>query len=414
MPSIEPRSANSWRLVVENGYDTQGKRMRERKTIYIDDEVLLKTKRKLQDYLQMELMKFQQEVDSGQYIKPDRTTFADFIPTWKKNYADSHLGAYTRKNYMSIINSQLIPAFGNMQLHKIKTMHVVNFTTNLRTPEGRKDGRDRPLSTNTLLNIYKALKSILDAAHKWRIIPSNPMGGVDRPVADKREKKELKARKKAYTRTEAEQLIVDLADEPDHWRLYFLGVLLGGFRRGEMLGVEWPQVDFEHGGIHVEKQISMDENGVPVESELKTEESEAFVPMPQWYMDELSLFRRNWIRERWELQQADKWTGGDKEYVFHNGKGDHFYPDVATRRWSKFLSKHDLPRIRLHDLRHTTAMILREQGVEMKSIQERLRHTRLSTTADIYSHESELVSRETADRLEQLKPSSSPPRPKAK
>lgn len=352
----------------------------------------------------MQLVKFQQEVESGQYIKVGRTTFADFVPTWKKNYADIHLGAYTRKNYMSIINSQLLPTFGHIELHKIKTMHIVSFMTTLRTPDGRKDGRDKPLSTNTLLNIYKALKSILDAAEKWRVIPSNPMDGVDRPVADKQERKALRSKKKAYTRQEAAELIIALADEPEHWRLYFLGVLLGGFRRGEMLGVEWPQIDFENGGIHVEKQISLDEDGRPVETELKTDESEAFVPMPKWYMDELSRYRQQWIKERWQLQQANKWLGEYKQYVFHNGTGSNFYPDVATRRWRRFLDRHDLPHIRLHDLRHTTAMILREQGVDLKTIQERLRHTRLSTTADLYTHESELVSREAADRLEQLNP----------
>lgn len=414
MPSIEKRSANSWRLIVSNGFDSIGKQVLERKTIRVEDEALLKTKRKLQDYLNMELMKFQQEVESGEYVKPDRTTFADFVPTWKKNYADTHLGAYTRKNYLSIINGRLIPAFGHMPLHKIKTMHVVNFMTSLRAPDGRQDGKDKPLSTNTLLNIYKTLKSILDAATKWRVISSNPMDGVDRPAADKREKRELKSRKKAYTRSETEQLIVALADEPAHWRLYFLGVVLGGFRRGEMLGIEWPQVDFEHGGLHIEKQISLDEDGEAVEAEVKTEESEGFVPMPQWYMDELTEYRRAWIKERWTLQQSTKWNGGEKEYVFHNGTGDHFYPDVATRRWSKFLSKHDLPRIRLHDLRHTTAMVLREQGADIKSIQERLRHTRLSTTADLYTHESELVSRETADRLEQLRPDLFPARSQTK
>ena len=66
--------------------------------------------------------------------------------------------------------------------------------------------------------------------------------------------------------------------------------------------------------------------------------------------------------------------------------------------------KHNLPHIRLHDLRHTTATLLREDGASLKDIQERLRHTRLSTTADLYTHESELVSRETADRLEKLNP----------
>jgi len=148
MPSIEKRGNNSWRLIVEEGYDSDGKRIQRRKTVKIEDEALLKSKRRLEDYLQMELTKFRQDVESGQYIKPERTTFADFVPIWKLNYADHHMGAYTRKNYLSAINSQLMPTFGHMELNKIKTMHIVSCMTKLRTPEGRKDGRDKPLATN--------------------------------------------------------------------------------------------------------------------------------------------------------------------------------------------------------------------------------------------------------------------------
>ncbi|SFU82144.1 tyrosine-type recombinase/integrase [Alicyclobacillus macrosporangiidus] len=401
MPSIEKRGKNSWRLIVEGGYDATGKRIQYRRTIRVDDEAILKSKRRLQDYLDMELARFRQEIESGQYLKPERVTFAEFVETWKTNYADINLGAYTRKNYMGYIRSRLLPVFGHMEMSKIRTMHIVSFFTSLRT-EGRKDGRDKPLATNTLLNIYKTLKSIFDAAERWKVIPSNPMDGVQRPTPDKREKKALKARKKAYTWQEAADLIVALNDEPEHWRLYYLGVLLGGFRRGEMLGVEWHQVDFERGGIHVEKQISMDEQGRPVEAELKTEESAAFVPMPRWYMAELAQYRRHWMQER--LLLGPQWRGGDKQYLFHNGFGDKLYPDTPSLHWRRFLSKHNLPRIRLHDLRHTTAMLLREEGVDLKTIQERLRHTRLSTTADLYTHESDLVSREAADRLEKLNP----------
>jgi integrase len=404
MPSIEKRGNNSWRLIVEDGYDASGKRVQRRKTIKIEDEALLKTKRRLQDYLQMELVKFRQEVESGQYIKPERTTLADFIPTWKKNYADLSLGPYTRRHYMQMIHAHVIPVFGHMELHKIKTMHIVSFLTQLRSPEGRKDGRDKPLAANSQLNIYKALKSVLDAAERWRIISTNPIDGIARPKPDKAEKRDLRDRKKSYTRAESETLIEVLLDEPDNWRMYYLGVLLGGFRRGEMLGLEWPQVDFEHGGLQIDKQISLDEEGRSTEADLKTEESRAFVPMPKWYMAELERYRRIWIQDRWRLQQAGLWKGDHKEYLFHNGKGDKQYPSTPSLRWRRFLTKHELPKIRLHDLRHTTAMLLREDGVDLKSIQERLRHTRLSITADLYTHESELVSRETADKLEKLNP----------
>lgn len=402
MPTIEPRGPRSWRLIVEDPASSGRKRTQLKKTIRVEDDSLLKAPRKLQQFLEDELHKFKNEVEAGEYVKPNRMTFDTFVAEWKKNYADQNMGAYTRRNYMQFINTHLIPAFGHMEMDKIKTMHIVTFFTKLRTPEGRKDGKNKPLATNTLLNIYKALKSILDAAHKWRVISKNPIDGVDRPAPDKKERRELKSRKKAYTAAEAEKALLALYDAPERWRLYFTGVLLGGFRRGEMLGVEWSSADFEACGLWIEKQISLDEEGNKIETELKTEESEAFVPMPRWYMDELGAYRRQWNKEK--LQCGPMWKGGDKQYIFHRGYGEMYYPSSPTKVWRELLDKYKLPRIRLHDLRHTTAMLLREVGADVKAIQERLRHARASTTQDMYMHESELVSRETADRLERFNP----------
>ena len=403
MASIEKRGDNSWRLTVECGFDAAGKRVRQRKIVTIDDPEILRSKKRTDAWLQEELVKFRRLVESGEYVKPERTTFEEFVPVWKANYADQHLGEYTRRSYLYVIRQRLLPDFGHMELSKIKTMHVVSFFTQLRDPIARKDGTQKPLAANTQLNIYKALKSMLDAATRWKLIGANPIDGVDRPSADKTEKKALRTKKKTYTRAESEMLIAALLEEPPHWRWYFIGVLLGGFRRGEMLAVQWPDVDFSAGGIYVRRQISVDEQGRVVEAELKTEQSEAFVPMPLWYMDELSRFRKEWVKEKLTLGDR-KWQGGEKQYLFHPGNGLPYYPNTPTMQWRRFSQAHDLPRIRLHDLRHTAAMLLREEGVDLKAIQERLRHTRLSTTADIYTHESESVSRKAADTLETLNP----------
>jgi integrase len=402
MPNIEKRGPNSFRLRIDSGYSAVGKQIQHRKTIKIDDEAVLKSKRKLNAYLDEELVKFRKEIEAGQFTKPEKITFGDFVSTWKKNYADLHMGEYTRLNYMRIVNAHLIPTFGSMELKKIKTLHIVTFLTNLRAPDARKDNRNKPLATNTILNVYKTLKSILDAAEKWRVLSVNPMNGVDRPLPDKQEKKELINRKHSYTTDEVERLIDVLQNEPEHWRLYYLGVLLGGFRRGEMLGMEWAQVDFTLGGLHVEKQISLNEQGRPVETELKTEESAAFVSMPDWYMHELEKFKKKWAQEK--LKLGAQWKGLDKQYLLHNGKGQKLYPDTPSLHWRRMLTKYNLPAIRLHDLRHTTATLLREDGADLKSIQERLRHTRLATTADLYTHKTDSISRETANRLDKFNP----------
>ncbi len=402
MANIEKRGESSWRLSLDVGFDANGKRVQHRKTVRVDDPDILKSKKKLEAYLQAQYVAFREQVESGQYIKPDRSTFEDFVAVWKANYADHKLGAYTRRNYNYVITSRLLPEFGHMELRKIQTMHIVAFLTKLRDPENRQDGHHKPLSTNTQLNIYKTLKSILDAAVKWKVIEKNPMDGVDRPAPDKVEKKELRTKKRSYTPEEADQLVVALQDEPFSWRMYILGLMIGGFRRGELLGLEWPEVDFEQNGLHIRKQISVNEKGRAVEAELKTESSEGFVSMPGWYMRDLARYRKQWLEDR--VAYGDKWIEG-KQYVFCGDYGKMRYPNTPTMYWHRFLERHsELPFIRLHDLRHTAAMLLRDEGVDLKTIQERLRHSKLSTTADFYAHESEKISRQAADHLERFDP----------
>ncbi|MGG3307483.1 site-specific integrase [Paenibacillus lautus] len=356
---------------------------------------IAKSVRKTEQWLTLELAKWADSVESGQIIKPEKMRFIDFVPKWKRGYADQNMGGNTIRNVMGYVNSYLIPEFGQSRLDQIRPLHLVTFFAGLT----KKDGS--PMATNTKLNIYKAAKSIFDAAFDWKLIPDNPIDGVQRPSAGKKEKKAMRSVKKNYTRAEVVTLLTALYALPSRWRLYFTGVMLGGYRRGEFLAVEWSDVDYERGAIWIEDQITFDEEGNKIESEVKTEESEGWVYMPQWYMEDLKRYERIWKKEKLSCR---KWLGEDKQYLFHGGQGVMYYPSTPTLTWRRFLAKHKLPHVKLHGLRHTAGMLLRESGADLKTIQERLRHTKIGTTADIYTHESESISREAADRLEGLRP----------
>lgn len=396
MASWTQTGEDSYKLIAELGRDARGKRLREFDTIHLG-------RKPKKGELDLEAAKFEEAVRGGKWQKRGVVGFEDFVEgDWKKNYADVQLGEYTRKNYMDVIRTHLLPEFGRYQLDKITTMQIVSFMTWLRTPAARKDGRKKPLATNTQLNVYKALKAILDAAYEWRLLIDNPMDGVKRPRADKAEQRALKLRKKSLTADEAADVIEALAQEPEKWRLYFIGVLLGGFRRGEMLAVEWPALDEVNGGLYVDKQITFDEEGAATEGEVKTVESEGFVPLPRWYVLQLAAYKKTWLREKLACP-PDKWLGGDKEYIFHGGYGAVYYPNTPSLRWRKFLARHGLPGIRLHDLRHTTAMLLRKYGADLRTVQEQLRHTKLATT-EIYLDKGGVISRGQIDLLDALDP----------
>lgn len=393
MGSIVKRGKNSYRLVVELGRDAQGRRLRKTKTIRLTEKM---SPKKLKEYLELELAKFQLEVEAGTYVSPEKMYFRDFVlDEWFPKFVEKKYSPANIRNTRYIINAHIIPEFGDMRLDAIKSMHCVSFMDKLHDPDARKFGeKGKRLSGSTILNIYKALDSIFKKAVEWRLIKENPMDGVERPKMDR-------WKKQYYNEEEAREVIAALYQEPVEWRLYFLGLMLGGFRRGELLALEWKDVDFEQNLIHVTKSISLTKDGQPVETPPKTD-SEGTVAMPDWYMRELEAYQKQWKKQR--LQVIDRWEGGDREYVFHNGFGRPWHHTTPTGKWRKFIQKHGLKHIRLHDLRHTAATLLIEADADLKAVQERFRHSRYQTTADFYAHVTKKVSIETAAKLEKFAP----------
>lgn len=387
MASIEKRGKNSYRLIVEAGYDGQNKRLKRSRAIKVDEKL---TPKKLKEYLELELVKFKMEVEAGEYIAPEKMTFSAFAEEWREKFAEKELSPSTLKNDLNRLNKHIMPVFGHLRLDQIKTMHIVNFINNLRSND-----KEIKRSENTILNVYKVLKSILSCAKEWRLITTNPIDGVKRPRQEKKKMKYLDAK-------EAQEVITALYNEPTVWRLYFLGAMLGGFRRGELLALEWPDVNFEDNTLFIHKSISLTRNGEAIVKKPKTDESEGIVDMPDWYMRELKMYYKERQKERWNL--GDKWQGGDKQYVFHSGLGKPYHYTTPTGTWNKFIKRHKLKHVRLHDLRHTAATLLIEAGVDLKIIQERLRHSKYQTTADLYAHVTKKVSKETASKLDKFDP----------
>jgi len=101
MASIEKRGTNSWRLIVEVGYDANGKRLKRYKSLKVDDPALLKTTKRLKDYLNDELVKFKIEVEAGEYIAPEKMTFEAYVQEWESKYARKHLAEKTLYTYQS-------------------------------------------------------------------------------------------------------------------------------------------------------------------------------------------------------------------------------------------------------------------------------------------------------------------------
>ncbi|MDT2247893.1 site-specific integrase [Paenibacillus larvae] len=291
--SIEKRGENTWRLTIDLGYNQDGSRNRLRRKVVVEDKTLLKTKKKLREHLEDELAKFKQEVLSGEYIKPEKMTLKQFIENeWEPKYASKpkNLSPLTYKTYMHHIENHIMPTFGHKFLGDIKTLHIVTFIDDLGKPGSRKDNKGDTLSPGTIQFIYRVLKNILTRATEWQLIKSNPTVGVKKPKVEQ-------TQLDFYDEKEAREVIKALYQEPRRWRLLILGAMLGGCRRGELVGLEWSDVDFENKTISIRKSISLTVDSRAIEKEPKSKSSIRTIDMPQWYMVELKEYEREWKKK---------------------------------------------------------------------------------------------------------------------
>jgi len=394
MASIEKRGNNTWRLTVEIGSGPKNERRRERKTIKIETEIILKSPKKMKEYLNEELIKFKIEVEAGEYISADKMKLSDFVGEWETKYAAKELSPLTLKTYKHHITNHIIPAVGHRRLDEIKPMHLVTLLSDLKKPGARKDGRGEILSDRTVQYIYDVMRNIFTQAVGWRLIKESPLQGVKKPKVEKK-------KAEYYDVEETQKVINALNNEPLKWRMFCLAAILGGFRRGELIALEWMDVLFDENAIHIRKSISLVEKGHAHEKGTKNEE-ERTVEMPHWYMEELKKYNTQWNKnKRW---RKTEWLGEETQYLFHNGSGKPFYHTTPSAWWKDFIKRHDLKYISLHKLRHTSASVLIEKGASLKAIQERLGHKQHQTTADIYAHVSKKVSRDLADKFDQFNP----------
>jgi integrase len=384
--SIEKRGENTWRLTIDLGINADGVRDRPRKTITIEDKALLKTTKRLRDYLETELGRFKIEVETGEYITAEKMALKRFIedeytPKYLSKQSPTTIAVYTGH-----FKNHIVKKLGHMQMDQIKTMHLVNF---LDTYSDK--------SVSMQMYLYRMLKSTFKQGIKWGFILKNPMLGVDRPKGDTRSKR-------YYDSEQAPTVIEALNNEPLQWRLFFLLCMFGGLRRGEALGLQWHHVNFDVGYLVIEDNIVVGQHI----KRPKSESSIRTVYMPDWFFEMLKVYQTVWIDHKKEFE--DRWNK-ERDFIFHGGMGKPYYVTVASQRWRQFTSANNLPHIRLHDLRHTAATLLLESGVDLKVIQERHGHANYNTTANIYAHVTKKLTQDAVSKLEKFRPQSVPSTP---
>lgn len=392
MANIEKRGENSYRFTVTAGKDANGKYIRKRVTYTVTEKF---TPKQLKEHLDHEYLKFKQDVLSETYIAPEKMTFGAFVEEWKKNFADKELSETTYMSRLNILNAHILPVISHIRLDQFKPLMLNDLLNGLT----RKDGKEGDLSVATKIEVYKTLSSIFKHAIRWKVITNNPMDGVSKPSNKQAPHKEDILN--VYEPSEIKVLFESAENEPIHWQIFLTLALTAGLRRGELLGLEWSKIDAVNKCIDISTTIVKGKSG-PLIKQPKTKKSNRLVTLPDSTMNELEQYRKHWIKEK--AIMGSSWVEKNREWVFCNENGTHFYPDTPSTWWKRFTERAGLRYIRLHDLRHTFATLQIARGVHAKIIAERLGHSKISTTMDTYGHLLRSADQDAASTLEGIGP----------
>jgi integrase len=316
-----------------------------------------------------------QRAETG-FLDSKRVTVADFFSRWLEATAPT-LRPSTLRRYRDLARLHLFDTIGRIPLAKLTPGDVQRLYSDRLTR----------LSPTSVRHLHNLLHTMLDDAVKWGLIVRNVCDAVDPPRRNRPETQ-------TWNAAEVARVLVTAADDDleAFWRL----ALTTGMRRGELLGVKWSDIDLESGSLSVRRSLSRGESSRLVEGEPKTQAGRRRISLSASVVESL---RRHRVRQlEYRLQAGVAYT--DHGYVFTNETGGYLHPNSVTVRYRKLIERAGVPAIRFHDLRHTSATLMLSEGIHPKIVQERLGHTDIAMTLNLYSHVSPDMQRQAADAIE--------------
>lgn len=334
-----------------------------------------KTQKVVKDWL----LEQREAIKKGLWLDNTKITVSEFFDRFMNDVASHTLRPKTIVSYESIIRLHINPEIGNVKLAALTPVQ-------LQTLYSKK--LNSGLSKRTVQYIHAVIHRGLAQAVKWGLVNRNVADAVEAPRPTKRAPTTL-------TVTQVRDLL-GVMREDRFYALYLLAITTG-MRQGELLGLMWDDVDLDQGFIHVRHTAQTIYKQGVVLGETKTEKSRRSIAIPEIAIDAL--------KEHWETQKLIKagrrdWV--ENNLVFPTSKGTPMTARNLIREFHALLEKAGLPKIRFHDLRHTSATLLLLAGVHPKIVQERLGHSRIDMTLDTYSHVVPDIQKEAAEKMDLL------------
>ncbi len=367
MATIQKRGG-SYSIRVSCGYDTQGKQVIQSKTW--TPEVGM-TERQIQKELERQKVLFEEECKKG--FQSKAVKFETLCEEWFEEYAKTNL-RHTTYSYLYHQRIRINKALGHLRMDKI-TMRQIQAFVNSLTKDGANEINGKPLSPKSIRHNLNLISDIFGYGVKMGIVSDNPCKNVTVPKSQPKEKE-------IYTPDEANRILTLLNDEPLKYRAFFNLAIYSGFRRGELLGLEWKDVDFENNIISVRRtSCYTSDRGVYTDT-TKTRLSQRTLKFPQEVMDLLKQLREEQDEEA--LKWGDKWIESDRLFTKDNGEPQH--PNTTYTWLERFCKKNGIPFHGLNSFPGLWWRLLLIQGLKIATVSGALGHSNVSTTSNIYCH----------------------------
>jgi integrase len=318
-------------------------------------------------------------------MKPSKTTVAEYLERWLKEYAYPNLAPRTAEGYGSIIRQHLIPHLGNIALTLLKPEHLQKYYAD-RLTNGRCDGKGG-LSAQTVRHHHTALHKALQTAVEWSLLQRNVAGAVSPPRVERPDMQ-------IWDEDEITRFL-EAAKSTPYYALFYTA-LYTGMRRSELLAVRWQDVNLILGNAYVSRSMHQLRDKSYIFRSTKTAKGKRTVALTPSTIKVLSEHRNKQALERSMLGL----TLANSDLIFSQIDGNPLRPNTITSTWISLTYRAGVKRIRLHDARHSHASLMLKQGIHPKVVQERLGHSTIAVTLDTYSHVSPGIQEAAAKRFD--------------
>ena len=374
------KKGNRWYVIIEQRDAETGNRKREWHSGF-------RTKREA-EAARVEILS---RLQRGAYVTPSTRTLGEYLTKEWLPSIEASVRPSTLQSYEQAVRNHLIPRLGSFRIQDLRAPHINALYAHLLTDGHSK--RRGGLSPKTVRNVHVVLRKALRDAVRWSRLSVNPADSANPPKVRDAGSRDLKT----WTAEELRRFLETERGLRSSVYVAFLLTATTGMRRGEVLGLRWRDCDLEAHHLSVRQTL------VSVAYKLhfstpKTKRSQRLITLDRRTTTALREHRAAQAQKR--LVAGSVWQ--DHDLVFCRDDGSPTHPDSFSHTFERQVAASNLPRIRLHDLRHTHASLALAAGIHPKVVSERLGHANISITLDTYSHVIPSLQQEVADVVADL------------